>query len=44
MPYINLNKDFLKTGGLVLSGDIAAIGTIEAILKTLKVGYTHTSE
>ena len=44
MPYINLNKDFLRAGGLVLSDDTGALGNFEAVLKTFKVAYSHTSE
>jgi len=43
MPYINLNKDFLKAGGLVLSDDIKALGNFESVLKTFQINYTHTT-
>ena len=44
VPYINLNKDFLKTGGLVMSGGASGLGNFAALLTTLRVGYTHTGE
>ena len=44
MPYINLNKDFLKTGGLVLNEDIEKLGSFPEMLKSFKTGYTHTTE
>ena len=42
LPFINLNKDFIKTGGLVLSSNINELENFDKVIRSIPINYAHT--